>query len=83
MLWSRGSVVSKKLTTSEFIRKAVVVHGDQYNYDKTEYVVSCAKVVIVCKIHGDFKQKPNSHLMGSGCRSCSYSINGDNRTKTL
>lgn len=29
---------SRPLTTEEFIKRARVVHGDKYNYDKVNYV---------------------------------------------
>ena len=60
----------KRLTTEEFIEKAKKVHGDRYNYSKVEYKNNCIKVIIVCKIHDGFKQKPNGHLNGKGCPKC-------------
>ena len=29
-----------------------------------------AKIIITCKIHGDFEQKPYCHLNGNGCYMC-------------
>jgi len=54
----------------EFIEKAKEIHGDLYDYSKTEYVKSNIDVVITCPIHGDFTQKPYSHLSGKGCYKC-------------
>lgn len=62
--------MSKQLTTEEFISKARTIHGDLYDYSKVQYKNSYTKVTIVCKIHGSFQQKPNSHLIGKGCRQC-------------
>jgi hypothetical protein len=28
----------KKITTEEFVKKAIKIHGDKYNYSKVEYV---------------------------------------------
>lgn len=28
------------------------------------------KITIICKIHGEFKQTPNDHLSGKGCKLC-------------
>jgi len=64
----------KRLTTKEFIEKAQAKHGLTYDYSLTEYVLSNEKVTIICKIHGPFMQKPNSHLNGSGCPGCIYEI---------
>ena len=61
----------KKLTTTEFISKARLVHGDKYDYSQTEYVTARRKVEIICPIHGSFFQTPNSHLSQKhGCRKC-------------
>ena len=63
----------KKLTTSEFVEKAIKIHGYRYDYSKSEYVNSFTKIVIVCNKHGKFLQSPNSHLRKSravGCPSC-------------
>lgn len=58
--------------TKDFIDKAKKIHGDKYNYDKTEYKHSLKKVTITCPIHGDFQQAPAYHLSGQGCRKCKY-----------
>lgn len=46
------------------------IHGDTYDYTKVEYKDSNAKVVITCKIHGDFYQNCIKHKNGSGCPAC-------------
>ena len=61
----------KKKTTEEFIREAKEVHGDRYDYSKTVYTGAFNKVVIVCPIHGEFKQVASSHLHGQNCPLCS------------
>lgn len=58
------------MTTEEFIEKARNTHGDRYDYSSTVYVRSIDKVSIVCKIHGEFKQRVGDHLRGSGCSKC-------------
>jgi hypothetical protein len=60
----------KQLTKEEFIQKAREVHGDKYDYSKVEYVNKNTKVKIICPIHGEFEQEPNSHLEGKGCPNC-------------
>lgn len=61
---------NKKLTTEEFIKRAVELHGDTYDYSKTEYVRALSKIKIICKIHGEFEQLPSGHLNGKGCSTC-------------
>ena len=46
----------RRYTTEEFIRRARLVHGDKYNYDKVVYIISQKKVEIVCPIHGLFSK---------------------------
>jgi len=60
----------RKLTNLEFITKAKEVHGDKYDYSKTEYMNAQTKVCIICPEHGEFWQKPYNHLNGNGCPSC-------------
>jgi len=57
----------KPLTKEEFITKAKIVHHDLYEYKDVEYINIQTKITIICKIHGNFLQRPNNHLSGSGC----------------
>jgi hypothetical protein len=61
---------TKKLTTEEFIKKSIEIHGKRYDYSKVTYVNSDAPVLISCEKHGDFLQTPHAHLAGQGCPSC-------------
>jgi hypothetical protein len=58
-------------TSQQFIEKSNKVHGNKYGYDKLHFVNTRTKVIITCPEHGDFKQKPNTHLSGHGCPMCS------------
>lgn len=60
----------RKLTTEEWIQKAKAIHGDRYDYSKTEYVNKDIPVEIICSEHGSFMQIPYVHLRGSGCPIC-------------
>lgn len=62
----------KALTHEQFIKKAKKTHGNRYDYSITKYKNARTKVVIICKIHGKFKQKTSSHLDGFHCRKCGY-----------
>ena len=60
--------------TSEFIEKARKVHGNKYDYSKTEYITAKKdKVIVVCPEHGEFMILPNDHLSGKGCPRCNDS----------
>lgn len=59
--------------TKYFIDNANKVHGDKYDYSKTEYVKMKKEVCIICPEHGEFWQLPYLHLKGCGCSKCKMS----------
>lgn len=69
--------MGKKLTKEEFIKRALKVHGNKYDYSKVNYINNSSKVCIIChekdefgNEHGEFWQQPNNHLNGNGCPKC-------------
>lgn len=61
----------EKKTTLEFINKAKEVHRDLFDYSKSDYKGGKQKIIIGCKIHGDFTQQPVSHINAKqGCPKC-------------
>lgn len=62
--------MSKKITTEEWIKKAIEAHGDKYDYTETVYINSSTKLSIICPEHGHFKQYPANHLNSKGCYTC-------------
>ena len=74
----REAVKRKNLNAKlSFIEKAKQIHGNKYDYSKTEYKDAKTKVCIICPEHGEFWQIPNVHLYGHGCALCdkSHKIN--------
>jgi very-short-patch-repair endonuclease len=69
-----------RLSIITFIKRSKKVHGDLYNYEKTDYFRYNKKLNIICKKHGAFSQTPNSHLRGEGCPNCKKS-KGENIIK--
>lgn len=65
--------LNKKSNKDEFINKSKEIHGDKYDYTSVEYINSHKSVMIICKKHGIFEQKPYSHLNGIGCPNCNRS----------
>lgn len=59
-----------KYSLNEFIEKANKIHNYFYSYSKVEYINSDTEIIITCPVHGDFYQKPSTHLKGSGCQKC-------------
>jgi hypothetical protein len=65
--------VGKYKTTDEFIEKAKTIHGEKYDYSLVNYISVFKQIKIICSIHGEFEQTPNSHLKGCGCPKCKES----------
>ena len=84
-------LMSKRMSTSDFVKRAISVHGNKYNYENTEYITSNDKVVITCKVHGDFELRAANHLLkngkAQGCRKCAIENNAKGlksiRAKTI
>lgn len=55
-----------------FIEKARIVHGSSYEYSDVIYINSTSKVVITCKVHGNFSMQAQGHLAGQGCPKCGH-----------
>ena len=66
--------LTQKMSTDEFIERAIKKHGNKYDYTRSEYTGWNDKILINCKDHGDFYQKPSLHLSdlraGTGCNEC-------------
>jgi hypothetical protein len=75
---------SKKLTktTSEFIEEANSIHNNVYDYSLAVYTRNDVKTVIICPIHGEFKQTPSMHVSGQGCPKCAHKRIGAARRLT-
>lgn len=63
--------MGKKLTTQQFVDKAMNIHGNTYDYSKTIYQNAHTDVVIICPKHGEFLQEPTNHIhIKQGCPMC-------------
>jgi hypothetical protein len=73
-----------KSNTESFIKKAILRHGNKYDYSLVVYIKSNKLVNIICRIHNkSFPQTPNMHLKGSGCPNCgNLSKNKSNTSNT-
>ena len=81
---SRSVILTKP--TEDLIKQFQDIHGDFYDYSQVDNKGSHIKVKIICPIHGEFLQEPNSHLKGIGCPSCGYErtqVSNNERTNEL
>jgi hypothetical protein len=60
------SVKSYKDRVDELINKLKEVHGDFYSYEFINYKGSRLPITITCPYHGNFEQRCDVHLKGSG-----------------
>jgi predicted nucleic acid-binding Zn-ribbon protein len=60
-----------KITNDEFIKRAILVFGDRFDYSLVNYINAFISIKIICKNHGIFKQNPSEHISGRmGCKKC-------------
>lgn len=64
---------------NDFIEKAKNKHNNKYDYSRVDYLGSQKDVIIICPIHGEFKQKPSCHLRGDNCPLCGNISRGSNK----
>lgn len=60
-------------TTEEWLGKVFEKfpeNAEKYDYSKAVYTGTREKLTIICKKHGEFKQRAYAHLMGQGCPKC-------------
>jgi hypothetical protein len=69
-----------KRDTIGFIKEAKQIHGDRYDYSKTQYLGERHLLTITCHAkddqgveHGDWETYPTNHLgLKCGCNKCGY-----------
>ncbi len=61
---------TQKKKTIYFLKHAPKIHNNKYDYSLFKYISAFKDIIIICPIHGNFKQRANIHLSGSGCKKC-------------
>lgn len=69
-----------KQSTQDFIKKALSIHNNLYDYSTTVYIDSNTKLKIICELHGEFLQFPYNHLQGHECNFCAAEKKRENST---
>ena len=65
-----GYCGGRRMTHDMYVQKVMELHGDVYDYSKINYERSGEKILVGCKIHGDFEIKASHFSQGHGCASC-------------
>ena len=62
---------AKRKSIDTFIKEAKSKHGNFIDYSKVVYKNTSTEVILICPIHGEFKQQPNVHLVSKfPCPKC-------------
>ena len=59
--------------STEYLDNFNHIHNNKYDYSLVNYINNKTKIKIICNQHGEFEQKPDSHLNGQGCPKCNSS----------
>lgn len=62
-----NSLINK---VDNFFTKCLEIHNNRYDYSLAKYTNTSAKIIIICREHGEFLQRASAHLDGQGCMSC-------------
>lgn len=70
---------SQRYTSEVFIakvrEKVLDMNGDQFDYSKVEYTTRDSRVLVTCKVHGEFAMHPgNAMHLSSGCPVCAQHV---------
>ena len=70
-------------TGTDFIKSSKDKFGDYLDYSNVEYIDTKSSVKMICPIHGEFTQTPESHLQAKfPCPKCSKDAGNKQKTKT-
>lgn len=71
----RATIEKQRKSQEQFIKDAIAIHGDKYDYSKVDYQGNKEPVIIICNKCGtEFPCRPNDHLSGqNGCPECYHS----------
>lgn len=64
-------MIMDTIQLNKYIEKAIKIHGNKYDYSKSNAHSCKDKAIFICPIHGEFKQTWDNHVNGgSGCPKC-------------
>ncbi len=74
------SVKKKAKSFHSFIKKSKKIYVDKCDYSKSQYINATTDILIICRLHGEFWQKPYLHLIMNGCKQCRAIMRVNTRT---
>jgi hypothetical protein len=60
----------KKNKFEEWLKLALEIHGNKYDYSQVKFINSKTPVTVICKIHGHWDCTPSSHTSKTRKRGC-------------
>lgn len=61
----------KTITLKEFVERGSIKYNNEHTYEKSIYTGCFNKIIVTCKIHGDFKIDSSKYLnKPTGCPKC-------------
>lgn len=73
----RGSSAASR--RQQFIAQARALHGRRFDYSKVAYTDQHTAVIIICRHHGEFEQRPDHHIGSSSPSICPDCANAQRR----
>lgn len=65
------NAISRRITIDTFKQRAIITHGDKYDYSQVIFVDTKTKIKIIHKeCNSEFYQNPLNHIGGHGCPIC-------------
>ena len=62
------------LGINAFVEKSNIIHNGRYKILSNEWINEKTPIKLLCPIHGEFEQTPDSHLHGAGCPACGHQM---------
>ncbi len=74
---------SRRTSIEKFIERAQSKHANDYDYSHVFFKTLEDKILIICKLHGEFYQAASQHLQGVGCSACGRIKAAKTKTLTI
>lgn len=66
-IWLKQNSDEQKMSFGSFLERALLIHGDLYDYSRVVWNDLKNKIEIICAKHGSFWQVSRDHIYNGGC----------------